>query len=104
MAEVRHDAIGDIVEVIVDVDDAREWGDAPAFDKGVGHRVAGREAARHRHEIAGNEFAASLCLDQPHDVRNGDTARRIMRHVATAWNAGWKVIPLIAGWSIANST
>src|SRR6266851_4013413 len=82
MAEVRHDPIGDVVEVIIDIDDTWQWGDFIAFDKGVGHRIAGREAARHRYEVGGYKFAGGLRLDLPNDFGNCHPVHRIVVHVA----------------------
>src|SRR5260221_5702397 len=82
MAEIRHDPIGDVVEVIMDIDDTWQWGDFIAFDKGVGHRIAGREAARHRYEVGGYKFAGGLRLDLPNDFGNCHPVHRIVVHVA----------------------
>src|SRR5260370_20760225 len=82
MTKIRHDSIGDVVEVIINSDDAWEWGDFIAFDKGVGHGIAGRETAWHRYEVGGYEFAAGLRLDLPNDFGNCHPGHRIVVHVA----------------------
>ena len=51
-AEIGHDAIRDVVEIIVDIEEARERRDLVAIDEGVGDRIAGGKAARHGNEIA----------------------------------------------------
>src|SRR5260370_36771211 len=82
MAEIRADSIGDVVEVIIDIDVTWQWGDFIAFDKGVGHRIAGREAARHRYEVGGYKFAGGLRLDLPNDFGHCHPVHRIVVHVA----------------------
>src|SRR5258708_30314481 len=82
MAEIRHDPIGDVVEVIIDIDDTWQWGDFIAFDKGVGHRIAGREAARHRYEVGGYKFAGGLRLRLPQRLGNCHPGHRNRAHGA----------------------
>src|SRR5260370_2436056 len=81
MAEIRADSIGDVVEVIIDIDVTWQWGDFIAFDKGVGHRIAGREAARHRYEVGGYKFAGGLRLDLPNDFGNCHPVHLIVVHL-----------------------
>src|SRR5262249_12501472 len=80
--EVRNHAIGDVIEIVVDVDDARQRGHHGAFYKRVGDRIARWKAAGYRNEVAGDELPAGLRLDQPNDVGDCHPAHGIMPYVA----------------------
>ena len=60
--EIGHDAVGDVVEIVVYVDDARERRDLLAVDERVGDRVARGKAARNGNEVAGDKLARCLLL------------------------------------------
>src|SRR6516165_6247738 len=82
MRKVRHDAIGDVVEIVVDVENARQRRDLVALDKSVSDGIAGRKAAGDWDKVAGDEFAVGLRLNLPHNVRDGHPPQGIAWHVA----------------------
>ena len=64
-----------------------------AIDEGVRDRIAGRETAGHRNEIADQKLARSLLLDQLQDIRDGHALQRIVLHVAARVKGGLEVDP-----------
>src|SRR5260370_33270281 len=79
--EIRHDAVGDVVEILKYVDDAVKRRDRVAVYEGVRHRITSRKAARYGHEVTDSELAARLRLNQFQHIRDGHAGHRIMCNV-----------------------
>src|SRR5258708_26081375 len=82
MAEIRNDGVGNVVEVVVDIDDGRERGHFVTVDKCVGDGIARRKTARHRHEVVGDELTPGLRFDPSDDIGNGHPVHWVACNVA----------------------
>src|ERR1035437_428951 len=89
--EIRHNAVGDVVEVVVYIHNARERRDLFAVNECVGNGVTRGKTARNRNEVAGNELAGGLLLNQPNDIRYGHPLHRVVMHVTAGVECGLKV-------------
>src|ERR1035437_3185522 len=89
--EIRHNAVGDVVEVVVYIHNARERRDLFAVNECVGNGVTRGKTTWNRNKIAGNELAGGLLLNQPNDIRYGHPLHRVVMHVTAGVECGLKV-------------
>ena len=75
-------AVGDVVQVLVDVQEARQRSDVVAVHEQVGIDLAAGEAAGYRDEILQDETAGGLVDNTVDDVRYGDAGHGVELYVA----------------------
>src|SRR5258708_36394403 len=86
--EIGQNAISNVVEIVVDVHDARQRRGGVAIDEGIGNGVACRKAAGNRNKVADLEFARRLRFDKSQNVRNGYPGHGVVHDVATGIERG----------------
>ena len=74
---VRPDPVGDVVEILVHVDDAGQWRHNFAFDVCVGNRLAGGVAAGHGDEVRLHDLTVHASVDAQDKLGNGDPVHRV---------------------------
>ena len=80
-----------VVQVALDIHQPRDRRHVVAAQQGVGDEVAGRHAARDRHEVRHEEPTARLSLQGAQDVGYRHPAHRVHRQVALGTKRGLEV-------------
>ena len=74
---VGHDPVGEVVEVVLDVDEAGEGDDVTPVDQAVGDGATGGEAARDGDEVRGPEPLGALGGQAVDDIGVGHPVERV---------------------------
>ena len=104
--EVGDGAVGDVVEVALDVDQARQRDEVLAVVEREGRRAAGRRAAGNRDEVVVRETTRGAARRPPRSRRSWSACRSGSASARNRpeWVTGWKKTPVTAGCSTPKRT